>query len=127
MIYFIPIISSVLYRLGGSEHGNKWYRWLLGIPIAIITHNWLFVITYYIATAVFVYGDNSWVSKLVGRKGARILHGIAFGLASLQPLFAMWTVVIFYILFEMAENNVIDNAWAERLRGFFGTLNFVWQ
>ena len=127
MIYFIPILSGFLYRAGGADWGNKWYRWLLGVPIALITRNGLFIITYYIATAIFVYGDKSIFSKWFGRKGARIIHGIAFGLASLQPIFIIWTTIIFYILFELAENNIIDNKWAERGRGFFGTIIFVWH
>ena len=120
MTWLIPIISGFLYMAGG-----QWWkpaRWLLGVPIALITHNWWYVLTYYIATSCVPYGDNSWVSKLVGRKGARIAHGITFGLASLHPLYCIWTVVVFYILFELAEHNAIDNKYAELGRGFFGTL-----
>lgn len=124
-MFFIPFISSILYLAGGQY--NKWFRWLMGVPIAIILHNWMFIITYYIAGAVFVYGDNSWVSKLVGRKGARIIHGLAFGLASLQPIFAIWTTITFYILFELAEHDVIDNKYSELGRGFLGTIMYVFN
>ncbi len=127
----IPL-SGIFYRLGGSEYGNKWYRWLMGLPIGIIMAVYtqkliyipIYTATYFIATSVFVYGDDSWVSKLLGRKGARIAHGIAFGLASLQPLFAIWTAVVFYILFELAEHDVIDNKVSEALRGSLGVLIF---
>ena len=132
MNWLIPIFSGVLYRLGGSDKGNKWFRWLMGLPIGIvyaITHHsliWIpiFTITYYIATSAFVYGDNSWVAKLIGRKGARIVHGLAFGLASLEPMFAIWVTVIFIVLFEIAERNWIDNSWSEVFRGSLGTLKF---
>ena len=124
MTILIPLISGLLYMTGG-----QWWkpaRWLMGIPISLITHNWLYIVTYYVATAVFVYGDNSWVSKLVGRKGARIVHGIVFGLASLHYIYALWTAVAFYIIFEIAENNLIDNKYAEFLRGSLGTLVLCW-
>ena len=127
MSYLIPVISGLLYRAGGAEWGNKWYRWAMGVPIAIITGNWWYALTYYLATAVFVYGDSSWVSKLVGRKGARAVHGFAFGLASLDPWFALWTMITFYVLFWIAERGVIDNKWSEALRGCVGTLIFIWK
>ena len=126
MNFLIPILSGVLYRLGGSEHGNKWYRWLLGLPIAIITHNWWYLVTYFVATNMFSYGDNSLPSKILGRKGARVLHGLTFGLASLHPIYALWTAAVFYILFEIAEHNVIDNKYAEFGRGCLGTLMLAW-
>ena len=96
----------------------------MGIPIALLTGQWWYILTYYIATAVFVYGDNSPISKVVGVKIARLLHGLAFVMASLQPLYGVWCAVIFYILFEIADHGVIDNKYAEIGRGFAGTLIF---
>jgi len=125
MNWAIPMVSAAMYRLGGSEHGNKWFRWLMGVPIALITRNPWYVLTYYLATAVFVYGDDSWVAKIVGRKGARVVHGVAFGLASLHPLYWLWTAVIFYLIFELADRGVMDNKYAEAYRGLLGTLVFV--
>lgn len=131
----IPIISGVLYRLGGSDQPTwlpSWFsmkilRWFMGIPIALILHNGWYVLTYFIATSVFVYGDNSWVTALVGRRGAWIVHGLAFGLASIQPLYALWTAVVFYLLFFIADEGVIDNKYAEFGRGFLGTLLLVFN
>ena len=58
----IPIISALFY-LGGGQW-NKWYRWGMGLPIFIIAlitgHSWYSIfalVTYFIATNVFSYGD----------------------------------------------------------------------
>lgn len=139
MVGLIPIISGLCYRLGGcgkddrlfpflnppTPYASKWWRWGVGIPIALITGNPLYIITYYVATAVFVYGDSSWVSKLCGVKAARLIHGFMFGAASLSPLYGLWTAVVFYIIFELAEKDIIDNSYAEFLRGLTGTLIFL--
>jgi len=97
----------------------------MGLPIAIITGQWLYILTYYLATAVTVYGDNSPISKLLGVKAARIIHGFAFGMASLRPLYGLWCAVVFYIIFELADHGIIDNSYAEAIRGFAGTLIFI--
>ena len=122
----IPLLSAYLYRLDGADNGINYSRHVIGIPIAFSMGNWWYALSYFLA-GFFVYGDNCIFSKLLGRKGSRILHGFTFGLASLDPLYAIWTAVVFYILFELAERGWIDNKYAEIGRGFFGTLIFAFK
>jgi len=124
MIYLIPFISAFLYRLDGMDNGINYSRHAIGVPISLITGNWWYALTYFLA-AFIVYGDNSLVARIVGRKGARVVHGVAFGLASLHPLYWLWTAVIFYLIFELADRGVMDNKYAEAYRGLLGTLVFV--
>jgi hypothetical protein len=126
MSWFIPFISAWLYWEDGKDHGINYARHLIGVPIAIILWDWRYAASYALAGFI-VYGDNSWVAKLVGRKGARIAHGAAFGIASLDPWYAFWTTAIFWIIFELAENDVIQNPDAELSRGFLGTLLYLWR
>ena len=125
MKFLILIISGWLYRLDGKDDGINYARHFIGIPIAVILWDWRYIVSYALA-GFFVYGDKSIFSKLFGRKIARLIHGFAFGLASFNPMFSIWTTVVFYVLFEMAERNMIENSWSERLRGGLGTIIYLW-
>jgi len=115
----IPIISSILFRLGGWGGGDsfcpltpklilpksKWVAYLanysrlfgIGAVIGLLTRSWWPVLTYLIATNV-PYGDNdqNWLRKLVGRDANWYIYGGLFGLASwpVVGLWAIWQVMI---------------------------------
>lgn len=128
MIYLIPIISSALYRLGGWHKGNKWFRWGMGIPIALITWNFWYILTYLIATNVFSYGENHPITKVIG-KANWFVSGFMFGLASLNITNALWSgcvmVMLMWLSNEGYEGKKLDHKFVELGLGFLGTLIFV--
>ena len=128
MIYLVPAVSAVLYALGGQY--NKWFRWAMGIPIALMTNNnILFVfLTYFIATNLFSYGENMWTTKLLGKWASFVLSGFMFGLASVSVLRwelcllqAFLGAIFFSILKYLDDNEIVKNPFQEFLRGFVGT------
>lgn len=87
-------------------------------------------ITYYIATAVFKYGEKSWLNFL-GEDGKFAACGLAFGLASIPALgfeFGLYqglmSMMGFLAVKVLDDNEMIKNPWIERLRGFVGTMFF---
>ena len=137
MNIIIPFVSTLLYWLGGQR--NKWYRWLMGIPIAIIGiftyHYWaIFAIpTYWVATSAFPYGEKSWLNFL-GEYGKFFVVGLVlgscsfillpFGLALLQSLLSG---ISFLILKILDDKDIVKNPYQELLRGFFGTIIYFWR
>ena len=133
-MWMIPIVSAVLYLLGGQV--NKWFRWGMGIPIFLIAtftgHSWVSVFaiaTYFIATNAFSYGDNMWTTKLFGKWVSMGISGLAYGLASIVVLGVFWGViqgiigcVSFVILKWLDDSDRLKNPWQELCRGFFGTI-----
>lgn len=126
------LLSGVLYRLDGwgkpdgflsfypfnliKTGGINYTRALLGVPVYLITHNPWHLFTYFIAGLVLGYGDNNFLTKIFGRF-AWFLYGVGFGLASLQPLYAIWTGIMFYLLMK-AENDLgLDHASGEVIAG----------
>mgnify|MGYP001339301818 CR=1 FL=1 len=135
-MWIIPILSAVLYLLGGQI--NKWFRWGLGIPIAIIGvwtgHYWaiMAIVTYFIATNAFSYGEKMIWTKLFGGWVSMALAGLAFGLASIVVLGSFWGViqgivgmVSFTILKWLDDTDRLKNPWQELLRGFTGTILLI--
>lgn len=132
----ISIISAILFRLGGcgkddgflpflNPHtpiANKWWRWIIGIPISILTGNYIYIITYFCATSIFVYGESSWTNKLFG-PFRWFVSGVAFGLASLSWGNGLWCGSLFIIMKFLN----IDQAWFEIMAGGFGTLILLWR
>lgn len=131
----IPLASSFLYCLGGQV--NKWYRWLIGLPIAIVfmlnNHNGLWAIpAYFIATNFFSYGDKMIWTKLFGKWGSMAISGFAFGLASysvLPPYLAMiqtiTATISFLVIKWLDDNDVVKNPYVELLRGLCGTIVYI--
>ena len=129
----IPFISSICYLIGGQ--GWKIARWLIGLPIFIIAiicgYPWysiFAVLTYFIATNVFSYGDNMWTTKLLGKWASFVLSGFMFGLASVSVLRwelcllqAFLGAIFFSILKYLDDNEIVKNPFQEFLRGFVGT------
>lgn len=129
----LPFISAGLYLLGGQV--NKWFRWGMGIPIALITfffygHNWvslLAIATYFIATNAFSYGDKMIWTKIFGKWVSMGLSGFMFGLASF-PIIGYWAILnavisctAFLVLKYLDDTDKLKNPWQELLRGFLGT------
>ena len=80
----IPVMAGVLYALGGNV--NKWWRWLMGLPIGgiwfLVTHRYetlLCIATYWIATSAFPYGEKSWLNKYFSEGEKWAICGIVFG------------------------------------------------
>ena len=135
----IPFISSVLYLLGGQV--NKWFRWLMGIPIAGIafyhTHSiWMLLAipAYFIATNAFSYGDKMIWTKLFGKWVSMGLSGFMLGMASYFTLGlhmaivqALVGMIAFLVLKWFDDYGDVHNPWQELGRGFFGTCLFIFS
>lgn len=95
MNIFIPIISAILFWLGGRDQmkvpiNQKGFRWwilpgFLALVCLISTHSWLMALlslSAYIGSLWGLsYGEN-WLRKLVGKDIQWILYGFCFGLSS---------------------------------------------
>lgn len=145
MILLTPIIAGLLYRAGGTDQwtwcplNQKWWRWLMGIPIGLISflfyHNWIVIplagIAYYIATAAFKYGAKSWLNFL-GEEGKFAMCGLAFGACAFTVTHWYWALIqtivsglCFWFIKVLDDKKIIQNPWVEFLRGFLGTM-FIW-
>jgi hypothetical protein len=102
---------------------------LLGIcmlePMAIMA-----ILSYFIATNVFSYGEKCWTTKLFGPWASMILAGVALGAAS-APVLAWLAIpqaiiggLSFGVLKYLDDNEILKNPWQELLRGFTGTVLF---
>ena len=102
----------------------------IGIVGAIISNSdlpLLCIISYLIATELG-YGDNNWLTKLVGKKWAIIIVGTALGLASF-PIIGWYCLLQgfisglnFGILHQLDDADIIKEPWIAILRGFVGTI-----
>lgn len=150
MRYLIPLISSVIYRLGGwGKFGflfipiasPKLWRWFIGIPIALITGNWIYVFTYCIATNVFSYGEKHPLTEIFGRFNW-FISGFMFGLASLSWGNAVLSGCVMYTLMSLSNEGIryqgywwqnadegkvwyLDHKWVEIGIGLCGTLIYM--
>ena len=131
-MFLIPFISAYLYLAGGQW--NKRYRWLMGVPIAIIgvcCHQYWAVLAipaYWIATSAFPYGENSWLNFL-GEYGKFIVCGVVFGACSFTMLhwyLGVLQMVVaglcWWFIKVLDEQGIIGNPYVELLRGFTGTM-----
>lgn len=138
-MFLIPIVASIFYLIGGQ--GLKIARWLVGLPIFFIAifsgADWyavFAVFTYWGATSIFSYGDNMWTSKLFGRWVSMGISGLMFGLASI-PILGLWlglaqgifSMIAFLILKYLDDTDKLKNPFQELLRGFLGTLLYVFR
>lgn len=137
----IPFISSLFYRLTGCGKDGRflpfmkpgcpisspfWRRWGIGIVIALIQWNWIYAVTYAIATNCFAYGDNDWIRKRFGRIVCWAVYGFMFGAASLRLENAIFCAIIFVFLMTISNDHGLDHAYVELGFGFLGTaVNFV--
>lgn len=134
-MWAIPIISAILYLIGGQIW--KPARWLMGIPIAIVGvyHQCFWAIlaipAYWVATSAFPYGEKSWLNFL-GERGKFFVAGLVFGLCSFTYLslpFALsqsiLSAVSFLILKILDDKDMLKNPWQELLRGLLGTICYI--
>ena len=145
MQYLIPVISSFMLHAGGQDQwlwcplNQKLWRWLMGIPIAIICGITLrsaipiwCILTYFLATNVSSYGENHPFRKWFGRDGAWLIYGALFGLASL-PVLGIYSIiqaiissVSFWGLMKLSNDGISDykleHKWVEIIFGFVGTI-----
>ena len=146
----ISIISGILFRLGGcgqndrlfpflqppTPFANKWWRWGMGLLIALYTGNPIYILTYFVAVNVFGYGESHPLTKLFGRFNW-FISGFMFGLASLSLLNGAVMGCVFYLLMVLSNEGIpsryywgvsywkLDHAYLEFLTGFSGTLIFL--
>ena len=133
---FIPIAVSLWYCMG--ELHSKFIKYVVGIPIAIISiicgHSYLtglaLVISYIVATQ-FGYGENNWLTKLLGNRGAITFCGMAMGLAS-------WPILGFNAVFQASiaggawlilaildDGDKLKEPWIGLLRGLSATICLI--
>lgn len=144
MNILVPIICGLLYRFGGQDqvkwipvNQKLWRTFGIGIFLTYVFgmkyHDpkyMLCILTYWIATSAFPYGEKSWLNFLT-EKGKFIVCGLVFGLASF-PILGLWAIaqgiisaIAFLIIKIFDEQGKLDAVWVERLRGFLGTILFV--
>lgn len=133
----IPILNGALFLAGGQW--NKWYRWGMGAPVAILCFiktghaaAFLLIPSYWIATSAFPYGEKSWLNFL-GEKLKFAACGLAFGLASIPALGifggienACLSAIAWAAIKELDDRNILKNPYVEIARGFFGSIRYIW-
>ena len=114
---------------------NKLFKTFMGVPIGLIygliTHSWLLALLPMVSYAImtqFGYGDNNWLTKLVGKKWAITIVGACLGLASL-PIIGVYCLiqalisgVAFHIISEFDDADKVKEPYIAILRGLFGTI-----
>jgi hypothetical protein len=127
MINLLMILSGTAFYTYG-ELKNKWGKYLMGCPIALIysvcLQSWVpmfTVLTYFIACQIG-YGDNNPLTKLVGKRGAITIHGACVGMASIV-IVGPWAIVgaifsgLMFLLIAIADDNgKIAEPWVAILR-----------
>jgi len=157
MNILIPIVSAILFRLGGAGRSDRFlpflkpptpiaakiWRWIgIGFFIGAIYRDLLPVITYAIATWAFDYGETGWLRRFTGRDKSWIIYGFVFGLASFPAL--RWMALIqaviaglsFYGLMKWSNDGYqkagrpkyyLDHAYVEIGIGFIGTILYIFK
>ena len=129
---FVPIVCALWYCAG--ELWSKFIKYCVGIPIAAIYlltgHNWvtaiLIIVSYFIATQ-FGYGENNWLTKLVGNRIAITICGGLLGLASWPILgfFALLQALLsagaWFYLSVLDDSDKLKEPFIGLLRGFIAT------
>lgn len=132
---FIPLVASIWYCLG--EIYSKFIKYIIGIPIAgiamICGHSWLtglYIIASYAIATQFGYGENNWLTKLVGNRWAITICGGLLGLASM-PLLGYYSLLqalisagVWYWL--STKDGIINEPYLGLIRGGSATLLLIW-
>ena len=138
MKILIPFICAGLFWLGGYGKipflfipgwNAKLWRWLMGGFIGLfLWHGFitfgLLMLTYWLATSVFGYGDKSILNRFLPQNWTHFASGVFYGLASM-PLIGFWSIPLAVIsggAFYCIERFKVNNPWAELLRGGIGCL-----
>lgn len=99
MIKLLMILSGIAFYWAGENY-NKIFKYLMGVPIGLLYvlglgHDWaglLAMLTYFIATNAFGYGEKNLWTKWLGERNAIILTGAMLGLASF-PIIGYWAIL----------------------------------
>ena len=132
----IPFAAGLFYWLGGQV--NKWFRWGMGLPIALIGfltgHSWvsfMAIPAYWFATSAFPYGEKSWLNFL-GEYGKFFVVGLALGACSFillsWPLAVLQTLlsgISFLVMKYLDDKDILKNPWQELLRGGIGCCLYI--
>jgi hypothetical protein len=123
------ILAILMYWIGETK--RKEFKYAMGIPIGICgaaaLKSWvplLCVVTYFLATWVFGYGDNNRWTKWIGKRWAITLTGIALGLAS-APILHYWSMLAGLVsggVFYYVDKKQLQEPWVAILRGAAGTI-----
>lgn len=135
MPILLPLISGLLYRMGGTDqwkwcpfNQKLWRGPILGLVIGLICwHSWLTlvycILSYWIIPGIFPYGSKSWLNFLP-QNWKHFVSGMAFG-ACLWPIVGIaciWQAFISGIAFYLIEKKGLDNPYCELFRGCSGTI-----
>jgi hypothetical protein len=131
MIHFIlsilAILSGIAFYVKGETDTkllgkcNKAWKYATGLFIApifaLMFQSWIPLLcwaTYPIATS-FGYGENNWLTKLIGQKNAICLVGVLLGLASF-PVIGFWAILqgvisgyVWYYIWK--KDGIINEPW----------------
>lgn len=129
------ILATTFYWLG--EIYNKNFKYAMGIPVGIIfaltNQSYIPILCWliYLISTEFGYGENNWLHKLLGKRGAITFCGVALGLASF-PIIGYWAILqgivsgtTFYCISLLDDSGKIHEPWIAILRGFLGTVLLV--
>jgi hypothetical protein len=100
LIYaFLVFLAVLLYIKGECEtkllgKPDKIHKMMLGIPLGILSGLivWIMGVITYIIAGSMGYGENNWLTKLVGEKWAITICGVLLGLASF-PIIGDWSIL----------------------------------
>ena len=137
LIGLLMAICGTLFYIKGETKtrwlgdSNKNWKYAMGIPIGLIgcfITPWalLCIPTYFIACESG-YGDNNWITKLIGKTPAIVLHGTLVGLASL-PLthaFAFLAGILSGTIFYLLEKYKVNEPYCAILRGIGGSMLLI--
>jgi len=133
------LTGSIMYIKGETDtkwlgKSNKQFKYWMGVPISllgcvVLRSFWplLSIPTYWLACNSG-YGENNWITKLIGKANAITLHGTLVGLAS-YPIIGVWCVLAsaisglaFSIIYKLDEEGKIKEPKVAILRGLAGTI-----
>lgn len=147
LLKVLMVLSGTLMYIHGetsdgwaSKMGksNKQFKYWMGVPIALLgccmqpfhIINLLALLcipTYWLACNAG-YGEDNWITKLIGKTGAIVFHGTLVGLAS-YPLLGLWCMlsgilsgVGFWAIYQGDTDGKIKEPEVALLRGAVGTI-----
>ena len=133
----IVLVGIAMYVKGETYtkllgQSNKIFKTLMGIPMGLLwllSGHWLAALivmgAYAIATQVS-YGDNNWLTKLVGKRLAITITGFCLGLASwpflglLALLQALLAAIVWYGVSILDDANIVKEPYVAILRSIGG-------
>jgi hypothetical protein len=134
IIYSILVLIAVLLYIKGEcetkllGKPNKIYKMTLGIPLGILSGLivWIMGVITYIIAGSMGYGENNWLTKLIGEKWAITLCGVLLGLASF-PIIGSWAILQAIIsgatwYYLRTQEGKINEPWVAIYRSLSATI-----